>query len=69
LHRELDGAPDFDILLTELKAAAVDVAVRAAAATGHEVVFADNALVGEGIEDAFDRLLAKRRATEPVRTN
>ncbi len=64
LERDLLGAEAFDVLLTELKAGAVDVAVRTALAGGKDVVFADNALVGEGIEEAFDRLLelADRRS-------
>jgi cyclic 2,3-diphosphoglycerate synthetase len=42
LSRDLDDAPPFDVLVTELKAAAVDVAAERALDRGAEVVFADN---------------------------
>lgn len=42
LRADLKGAPGFDVLLVELKAAAVDVAVRTATAVGARVVFCDN---------------------------
>lgn len=42
LRTALEAAPEFDVLLVELKAAAVDVAVRSAAARGARVVFCDN---------------------------
>lgn len=42
LRADLEVARQFDVLLVELKAAAVDVAVRAAAARGARVVFCDN---------------------------
>ena len=42
LVRDLEGAPAFDTLVTELKAAAVDVAARWAMKRGAEVVVADN---------------------------
>lgn len=58
LERELREAPGYDVLLTELKAGAVDVAVRIAVGDDRDVAFADNALVGEGVDGAFDRLLA-----------
>jgi len=52
LAEDMDGADDYDILLTELKAAAVDVACDRAMARGAEVVFADNrAVVVEGETD------------------
>lgn len=57
LRRDLDQAPDHDVLMTEIKAGAIDVAVRSALAAGRQVVFADNDLVGDGIERAFDRVL------------
>jgi cyclic 2,3-diphosphoglycerate synthase len=50
LAREMDGAPGYEVLLTELKAAAVDVACDRALARGAQVVFVDNrafALEGE----------------------
>jgi cyclic 2,3-diphosphoglycerate synthase len=45
LIEELEAAPSFDVLLTELKAAAVDVAADRALARGAEVMFADNRAV------------------------
>jgi cyclic 2,3-diphosphoglycerate synthase len=42
LAEDLEAAPPYDVLLTELKAAAVDVAARSALERGAEVVFADN---------------------------
>jgi cyclic 2,3-diphosphoglycerate synthase len=50
LAREMDGAGGYEVLLTELKAAAVDVACERAIARGAQVVFVDNrpvALDGE----------------------
>ena len=52
LAEDLDGAHGYDVLLTELKAAAVDVAAERARARGAEVVFVDNrADVLEGAAD------------------
>ena len=49
LTQDLDEADDYDVLLTELKAAAVDVACERALGRGAEVVFVDNrAVVVEG---------------------
>jgi len=50
----------YEVLLTELKAAAIDVAARAAVAGGAEVVIADNIpLAADGdLETAFERLVA-----------
>jgi len=42
LAEDLDAAAEYDVLLTELKAAAVDVACERAVARGAEVVFVDN---------------------------
>jgi len=42
LRADLRAAPGFEVLLVELKAAAVDVAVRTATAEGARVVFCDN---------------------------
>jgi cyclic 2,3-diphosphoglycerate synthase len=42
LERDLAAAPPYQVLLTELKAAAVDVAARRAVERGAEVVFVDN---------------------------
>jgi cyclic 2,3-diphosphoglycerate synthetase len=52
LAEDLDAAQGFDVLLTELKAAAVDIGVERALARGAEVVFVDNrAIVVEGSTD------------------
>jgi cyclic 2,3-diphosphoglycerate synthase len=52
LAEDLETAPDYDVLLTELKAAAVDVAGRHAVARGAEVVFVDNRVAAfEGATD------------------
>jgi predicted GTPase len=57
LSRDLEGAEPFDVLCTELKAAAVDVAVDRALARGAEVVFVDNrAVVVEGDDDLSEAL-------------
>jgi cyclic 2,3-diphosphoglycerate synthase len=42
LRRDLRAAPAFDVLLVELKAAAVDVAARVASSAGARVVLCDN---------------------------
>ena len=42
LAEDLDAAPAYDVLLTELKAAAIDVAAERALERGAEVVFSDN---------------------------
>jgi cyclic 2,3-diphosphoglycerate synthetase len=58
LAEDLEAAPPFDVLVTELKAAAVDVAARAALDRGAEVVFADNrAVTIEGDGDLSELLL------------
>jgi cyclic 2,3-diphosphoglycerate synthetase len=54
---ELERAPSYDVLLTEIKAAAIDVAGRHALGAGKDVVFVNNAVLGKGMEEAFDRLL------------
>jgi cyclic 2,3-diphosphoglycerate synthase len=52
LAEDLDAAQGYDVLLTELKAAAVDIGVERALARGAEVVFVDNrAIVVEGSTD------------------
>lgn len=52
LAEDLDAAQGYDVLLTELKAAAVDIGVERALARGAEVVFVDNrAVVVEGSTD------------------
>ncbi len=42
LASDLEAAPSYDVLLTELKAAAIDVAAERALDAGAEVVFCDN---------------------------
>jgi cyclic 2,3-diphosphoglycerate synthetase len=56
-----DAEGSYEVLLTELKAAAVDVAARAARSAGAEVVFADNIPVAvEGdLEAAFDSIVER----------
>jgi predicted GTPase len=52
LAEDLEAADDYEVLLTELKAAAVAVGVERALARGAEVVFVDNrAAVVEGPTD------------------
>jgi predicted GTPase len=52
LAEDLDTAQAYDVLLTELKAAAVDIGVERAVDRGAEVVFLDNrAVVVEGSND------------------
>lgn len=57
LRDDLSQAPAYDLLLLELKAAAVDVVAKLANEQGTDVVFVNNVLVGTGVEDAFDRVL------------
>ncbi len=66
LSRQLDEAPTYDVLLTEIKAAAIDVAARHALEAGREVTFVNNEVVGKGIDEAFDRVidLSVKRAAE-----
>ena len=67
LREDLDGAPGYDVLLTELKAAAVDTAARYAEARGADVVVVANRLrsvdgdLGSLLDLAID--LARDRAT------
>jgi cyclic 2,3-diphosphoglycerate synthetase len=61
LRAELETV-DADLYLVEIKAAAIDVVAEAALARGRELLFADNELVGTGIDT---QLLAL--AKEPVR--
>ena len=58
LRNDLDEADDYDVLLTELKAAAVDVACERATSRGAEVVFVDNR--AETIEGDIDLEAALR---------
>jgi cyclic 2,3-diphosphoglycerate synthase len=70
LAEDLDTAQGYDVLLTELKAAAVDVGVERALQRGAEVVFVDNrAVVLEGSNDLDAALgeivdLARSRAAQ-----
>lgn len=62
LAADLEAAPAFEVLVTELKAAAVDVAAEAAVARGAEVVFTDNRPVTiEGDGELPDLLLETAR--------
>jgi cyclic 2,3-diphosphoglycerate synthase len=57
LAADLEGAQDYELLLTELKAAAIDVASEAAKRRGADVVFVDNRAVAvEGQPDLEGRL-------------
>ncbi|MGH2572012.1 MAG: 2,3-diphosphoglycerate synthetase [Actinomycetota bacterium] len=57
LEEDLASAPPFDVLLTELKAAAIDVAARRAVERGAEVVFVDNRPRTVGGDGDLDELL------------
>ncbi len=57
LERDLAEAPPFDVLLTELKAAAVDVAATRALERGAEVVFVDNRPKTAGGDGDVDELI------------
>jgi cyclic 2,3-diphosphoglycerate synthetase len=61
LREELDRV-DADTYLVEIKAAAIDVVAEAAVARGRELVFADNELVGERVDEALLALAPKRVA-------
>jgi cyclic 2,3-diphosphoglycerate synthetase len=65
LTQDLDEADDYDVLLTELKAAAVDVACERALGRGAEVVFVDNRVAA--IEGQIDLDVALREVVEVVR--
>jgi cyclic 2,3-diphosphoglycerate synthetase len=74
LAEDLDAAQGYDVLLTELKAAAVDIGVERALARGAEVVFVDNravvvegsadldAALGEVVERALQRCQTRQKA-------
>jgi cyclic 2,3-diphosphoglycerate synthetase len=77
LRRDLSSSPPFDVLLTELKAAAIDVAAPMALERGAEVVFVENrptAAGGDDLDEALRELVriarerAARRITEMERT-
>jgi cyclic 2,3-diphosphoglycerate synthase len=71
LAEDLDAAQEYDVLLTELKAAAVDIGVERAMHRGAEVVFVDNrAVVVEGSNDldtALGEIVDLARARAAVR--
>lgn len=58
LAADLAAAPDFEVLLTELKAAAVDVATKDALRRGSRVVFLDNRPVVVQGDDDIDEALS-----------
>ena len=62
LAQDLDEADDYDVLLTELKAAAVDVACERAVGRGAEVVFVDNR--ADAIEAGMDLEASLRSVVE-----
>ncbi|MFN2589166.1 MAG: 2,3-diphosphoglycerate synthetase [Actinomycetota bacterium] len=57
LRDDLAKAPRYDVLLTELKAAAVDVAARAALDRGADVTFVDNRPAAAGGDGDVDDLI------------
>ena len=57
LTEDLQAAEGAEVLVTELKAAAVDVAAQAAMEAGMDVVFCDNRVVSLGGEGVFDEHL------------
>ncbi len=56
LAADLAAAPAADVLLVELKAAAVDLAAKTALARGMEITFCDNRVVSTGGDGTFDEL-------------
>ncbi len=59
LSAELQGV-EADVFLVEIKAAAIDVVAVAAAERGGEVVFADNEVLADGLDDAILALVPER---------
>ncbi|MGH2692451.1 MAG: 2,3-diphosphoglycerate synthetase [Actinomycetota bacterium] len=57
LAEDLDAAPAYEVLLTELKAAAIDVAAERALERGAEVVFSDNRAETVGGDGQLEDLL------------
>jgi cyclic 2,3-diphosphoglycerate synthetase len=53
LRSDLDGMPQAEAYLTEIKAAAVDVVTRRGAEEGMAVFYCDNDPVGEGLDGAL----------------
>ena len=62
LRAELEQLDDADVYLVEIKAAAIDVVAETALERGRELVFADNELVGDGVDSKLLSLVK-----EPVR--
>jgi cyclic 2,3-diphosphoglycerate synthetase len=56
LAADLEAAGKADVLVVELKAAAVDLAARVALERGMEVVFCDNRVVSVGGDGPFEEL-------------
>ena len=56
LAGDLEAMPDADVVLVELKAAAVDLAVKAGLDRRLEIVFCDNRVVSVGGDGTFDEL-------------
>jgi cyclic 2,3-diphosphoglycerate synthetase len=56
LAADLAAAPTADVLLVELKAAAVDLAAKTALERGLEITFCDNRVVSIGGDGTFDEL-------------
>ena len=56
LAADLEAMPDADVLLVELKAAAVDLAVKVGLERRLEIVFCDNRVISVGGDGEFDEL-------------
>jgi cyclic 2,3-diphosphoglycerate synthetase len=69
LEEDMDKAEGYDVLLTELKAAAVDVASERALARGAEVVFMDNRVSTgrHGLQESIRATLASARDRHATR--
>jgi len=65
-----DAEGTYEVLLTELKAAAIDVAARAAVSAGADVVFMDNipVAVDGDLPAAFDSVIETARTRARIRT-
>jgi cyclic 2,3-diphosphoglycerate synthetase len=59
LRRELEDV-EADVFLVEIKAAAIDLVAEAALERGAQVVFADNEIVAEGLDDALLALVPEK---------
>jgi cyclic 2,3-diphosphoglycerate synthetase len=59
LRADMEGAGSYEVLVTELKAAAVDVAAREARSRGADVVFLDNRIVTADGEPSLPALLER----------